>query len=396
MPESKKGSAEIFHPQFILIMLVNVLMFISFFSMLPTMAGYAQTMGASTSGVGFIMGLLTFTAVFFRLFAGREIDRSGSRRVLVFSTAVIVAVTFLYPQVHNLTYLALLRVLHGLGWGGFIAVTHVIAADISPAARQGEAMGYFTLTINLAMAFAPAVGLALAGRLGYPGLFYLAGVLIVADLLLCLAVAEPPRERSPEPSPLIATASLPAAAVIVLVTLGYAGIINLLPLFGAERGLTQLGWFYAVFSVALIASRPVGGRLSDRYGRFAVLWPGILLVAMGLALLAQTHGLGLFLTAAAVYGIGFGFVHPSLLALTIDLTPPRQRGAAMSTFYSAYDLGVGGGSFLFGSVAAASGFTLTYWAGACLAALSLPFLSLAARRMQPGARPSASQAGLGK
>lgn len=396
MPEIKKGSGEIFHPQFVRIMLVNLLMFISFFSMLPTMTGYAQTMGASTAGVGFIMGLLTFTAVFFRLFAGREIDRSGSRRVLVFSTAVIVAVTFLYPQVHNLSYLALLRVLHGLGWGGFVAVTHVIASDISPSTRQGEAMGYFTLTINLAMAFAPAMGLALAGRWGYPGLFYLAGGLAVATLFVATAVAEPPRQHAPEPSPLIATASLPAAVVIVLVTLGYAGIINLLPLFSAERGLTQLGWFYAVFSVALIASRPVGGRLSDRYGRLAILWPGILLVATGMALLAHTRGLGLFLIAAAVYGTGFGFVHPSLLALTVDLTPPHWRGAAMSTFYSAYDLGVGGGSFILGSLAAAGGFTLTYWAGALLAVLSLPFISLAARRMQPGAGPSASQAGLGK
>ena len=36
------------------------------------------------------------------------------------------------------------------------------------------------------------------------------------------------------------------------------------------------------------------------------------------------------------------------LSMAIDLVQPGRRGAANATFFSAYDVGIGGGSMLFG------------------------------------------------
>lgn len=51
------------------------------------------------------------------------------------------------------------RILHGFGFGLSTTFAAAIVADVIPASRRGEGIGYFGLGSTVMMALAPAVGL---------------------------------------------------------------------------------------------------------------------------------------------------------------------------------------------------------------------------------------------
>ena len=55
----------------------------------------------------------------------------------------------------------------------FAAAT-VVAAELAPVTRRGEAMGWFGVANSLGMIVGPAAGTGVAAHLGYPALFVLA------------------------------------------------------------------------------------------------------------------------------------------------------------------------------------------------------------------------------
>jgi len=108
------------------------------------------------------------------------------------------------------------------------------------------------------------------------------------------------------------------------------------------------------------------GRLSDRRGRVAVAAPGLLLTFVALLVLSQAGSMTMLLVVAVLYGAGVGAAQPTLMAMTVDRAQPQERGAAMGTFTTAMDLGIGIGSVVWGVVAQAFGFSTMYVAASLL------------------------------
>jgi predicted MFS family arabinose efflux permease len=97
--------------------------------------------------------------------------------------------------------------------------------------------------------------------------------------------------------------------------------------------------------------------------------------------LSTAAALPSFLLAAVLYGLAFAAVQPALMALVVDRAAPNRRGAAMGTFSTAMDLGIGSGSMIWGVVAQTAGFTAMYTASATVAVLALAvFLAGTLRR----------------
>ena len=105
---------------------------------------------------------------------------------------------------------------------------------------------------------------------------------------------------------------------------------------------------------------------------FVVLWLATLLFYLGFQLL---------LPVIPLYGVGFGAGQPALLAMTADRVPPGERGRAMGTLYTAWELGISGGSIVLGLCATRLGYTATWWIAAAIAGMG----ALAA--LYPGGRP---------
>jgi predicted MFS family arabinose efflux permease len=61
------------------------------------------------------------------------------------------------------------------------------------------------------------------------------------------------------------------------------------------------------------------------------------------------------------YGIGFGFIQPTILAQCIRRVPSARRGAANATYWTALDIGVASGSIGWGFVANALGYSMMFF-----------------------------------
>jgi MFS family permease len=72
------------------------------------------------------------------------------------------------------------------------------------------------------------------------------------------------------------------------------------------------------------------------------------------------------LGAALLYGVGYGAAQPALMAMTADRVPPEERGRAMGTFYTAWELGISGGSILLGMAATRFGYPVMWWTAAAV------------------------------
>src|SRR5699024_3054512 len=74
--------------------------------------------------------------------------------------------------------------------------------------------------------------------------------------------------------------------------------------------------------------------------------PGVILIFCAMLLLSWLPSTTVLLIAAAIYGLGFGTVHPALQAWAVDKAPEYRKGMANATFFSFLDFGVGVGAMI--------------------------------------------------
>jgi MFS family permease len=313
--------------------------------------------------VGIVIGLASIAAVATRILSARAIDRRGRRPFALGGLALFATATALLPLAASLASLLALRAVQGIGWGFATTAIASLVADLAPAGRRGEAIGIWGMAPTVAMALGPAAGGGLTRIGGAPAAFFGTALLFVVALGLMLPVAEPPRGETTSRKTRFPLGAVLPCGVLFLSSLSYGAIIAFVPVeLGSGPGRT--GAYFGVYAVSILVVRPFAGRLSDRHGRRAVVVPGLLVGAAGVALTGLARGPLSLGVAAALYGIGIsGLSFPALTAWTVDRSG-EARGAAMAAFYGSYDLAIALGAFAFGPVYERFGFAAVNLAGA--------------------------------
>jgi MFS family permease len=353
--------------------------------LLATLPLYVIAVGGTVADAGIVLACFTLTAVALRPVIGRLSDRRAKKVIMLAGAAVLAASSLLYEPATSVPLLMAVRVLHGVGWAAFGTAASALAADLAPLSRRGEAMGYFGVGMNVAMAVGPALGVFLVGRAGYGALFLTAMVMAVAAVISTAGIREPGREPGHAALQIgwrsfILPSALFPSAVLFTNALTYASVVALLPLFAEEAGLGNPGLFFTVFSVVVLVLRGPLGRVSDKRGRVAVVAPGLLFTFVALLVLSRAESMTWLLVVAVLYAIGVGAAQPTLMAMTVDRARPQERGAAMGTFTTSMDLGIGVGSVVWGMAAEAFGFPAMYVAASLLGLVGLAVLLAGAAR----------------
>ena len=231
----------------------------------------------------------------------------------------------------------------------------------------------------------PALGIVLMQSLGFTSLFLASatiGLMAFAFSLPVRAPARHPRPASGARPPLIVRPALFPAIVLYFFVLTYGAVVTFLPLFAVTRGLSNPGLFFTVQALVILALRGYIGKLTDRFGRGAVAIPGLILAAVSTALLSQASSLPVFLGIGALFAIAFASIQTSLTALVIDRVKPELRGAAMGTYISAMDAGIGSGAFLWGAVAGWWGYSNMYLIASVMPLIGVGLFILISRRQE--------------
>ena len=371
---------------FAVLWLSTTLFYLGFQLLLPVMPLYATRLGARESHIGFIIGVFALAAMVPRPVAGDLADRIGRRPLVLLGTAIFALAPLGYAVVATVPGLLLLRLFHGTGMGFGPTAATVVATDLTTAERRGRAMGVYSLASAVGLALGPYLGGALVPRLSFTAIFLVATTIEAAAFVLAWTLPETrPAAHHVAPASVVddppsraralerfgrrwfSPAAVYPAGLVMALYVSYGGLSALLPLFVAQRQLGNPGLFFTVFALVSLVVRSPAGRLSDRLGRRAVIAPALAISGASLVVLGLAGSRATFLGAAVLYGVGFGAGQPALLAMTADRVTPGERGRAMGTLYTAWELGISGGAILLGLCAPRLGYTLTWWIAAAVA-----------------------------
>jgi MFS family permease len=141
-----------------------------------------------------------------------------------------------------------------------------------------------------------------------------------------------------------------SVTVTAFVFFFYIGMVLVtLPRFIEEQlgyGEFGIGLAIATFAVAAVVARPFLGRLTERFGRRALMMAGALLAAAAGATLGLATELWQVLVLRAVMGLGEAALFVAAATLIADLSPPHRRAEAASYFSVAVYGGIGLGPTL--------------------------------------------------
>ncbi len=155
--------------------------------------------------------------------------------------------------------------------------------------------------------------------------------------------------------------------------MGFAMVFPLLPFYAIDLGASPqvIGILISSFSVAQLASAPVWGRVSDRYGRRPVLIVGLALAGVAFVVFGLAQSVWLLLLSRTVQGLGGGTTGV-IQAYIGDATDPRQRARGLGWLSAATSAGVMVGPAI-GSAAAHFGHAAPGFVAAALCFLNVIF-----------------------
>ncbi|ASN03732.1 MFS transporter [Virgibacillus necropolis] len=355
---------------FISISITQFLVFIAFYTLLTTLPIYViNNLGGSNTDAGLVVTVMLIAAIIARPFSANLLDYIGKKKGLVLSVAIFTATSFLYIWIDQFTSLLLLRFFHGLSFGVITTATGAIAADIIPPTRRGAGLGYFAMAMNLAVVVGPFIGLTLLQFASFQTLFIVLSIFMIAGVISSILVHVPKNGAVIDKSAkfkfsfsdLIEIKALPIALISSLVSLAYASILSFISVYSNSIGLaTTASYFFLVFAIIMLISRPYLGRAFDSHGPKFVILPCLFIFAIGLVLLSFTSTAWMLLVSAGLIGLGYGTLLPSFQSMAIQASPSSRSGHATATFFVCYDSGIAIGSVVWGVVVAAFGFQNLY------------------------------------
>lgn len=356
---------------FVVISLASFFVAMVFYLLMTTMALFSvQEFQANQSQAGLASGVFVVGALGFRLLVGRYIELIGRKKVVYGSLFLFFLLSFLYWKVDNLQFLFLVRFIHGGAFGAANTAIQTIIIDNIPLAKRGEGIGYFSLSSTLATAIGPLLGFVLMQYCGFEMIFLACNILAMISII-CLYLAQIKNvELNIEQrnsfknlhwQDFFEEKALPISLIMFVMGIAFSGILTFINSYALSLNLALAAkFFFLIYAVFIIISRPFTGRLLDLKGDNFIMYPALFVYGISLFLLSEGYNDYLFLTAGALIGLGFGTVMSSSQVIATKKSPRHKIGLATATFFFALDFGVGIGPYFIGLLIPYIGFSGMY------------------------------------
>ena len=375
------SSDRLFTPHFFVMCGFTFTVFLSAFQLLPTAPFHILDLGGSTFASGLFLGFLTYSSAVSAPVTGALADRLGQRRILIISSLALAAFSIGYAVIPSYRVMLVLVIIHGIFWSGLLSASASYMTHLLPQSRRAEGIAYWGLSSVAAMAVAPTVGLWIYKR-GWMWLCIDGAVLnlVMAAIAWNLKPHEYPNgDRSLRRGGLLEWRVLIVSISLFMYSFGYGGITSFTALYADANGVSPKSLYLTAMAIVILVTRPLAGRLGDRWGYKRVFIPCLVLISLGMALLAVGGSRPLMIASAVVFGLGFGTAYPVYVGYVMQGVDPDRRGAAFGAILAAFDTGIGTGSTSMGWLIQRFGFPAAFGVAAALSALALPYFLAADR-----------------
>ena len=326
-------------------------------------------LGGSALDAGLAMTYFQIGTILCRPFAGRLIDGLDKRVILLISSALFFVIMGLFNLTTSLQTIFVLRGLHGAIFALGTTVMAALAVVVLPASRKGEGINMFAVFSNIAMVLGPAVGLYALRAYGSSALYMFLTIMTALAFILSNVIRLPKELAKPKQkkskgwsiSQFIEKRSLPWALMGLFIGFTYSGVLVFIPIELNSMGAGVWGSvFFAIFALMIIISRPLVGKVYARYGSRFVIYPGVGLFIVGLAILGVVSTPVGIICTAPLLGLGYGAAQPAFQALAVQSAPIERAGVSTATYFLALDIAVGAGSVILALIANALGYQYLY------------------------------------
>lgn len=367
---------------FILCLFNNFFLFVYYFALLTILPIYImKDLGGSVKEAGLALTLFLASSIAVRPFSGMIIEKLGKKISMRGAGVIFALFAFGYLLIDSLWSLLLVRFLHGIWFSILTTVAVPVANEFIPEQRKGEGMGYFVMSTNLGVIFGPLLALTVIQFTSFKSLFGILAIIISLGLIFCwmLKMTELPKSRriGTEKTKLslqdiLEVKVLAVSCVALLTAFAYSGIMSFITAFSESKQLlAYTSVFFIVFAASMLLVRPWVGKIYDRKGPSAVIYPSFIFFAIGLVMVSLISNQWTLWLSAVFVGIGYGSLFPCLQTLAIQSVDKQRMGHAISTFFTLFDLGLAVGSVVMGLLIAYWGFEAMYVSSAALVIVTI-------------------------
>lgn len=356
-------NAPLWTKNFILVSAINFQLVFIFYLLVVVIVGYAVSeLGATTAQAGLVSGLFIVGTLVGRLVVGKFLEYLGQKTTLMLGLTGFLVFSSLYFIKFDVSMLLVLRFIHGFMMGLASTILGTLIAQILPPLRRGEGIGYYSMSSTLGTAIGPFLAIWMMLHLGYAAIFIVASLISVTCLIVAFFIDVPsltqhtPRlknsmvvEKQHWSSKFIEQKALAISLIMLLTAVCYSGVLSFISFYAKEIDLVETAsFFFLMYAIAILISRPFTGPLMDRKGENIIMYPAFIIMAIALILLSQVHSSFMLLVCASLLGFGFGNIQSVCQTVAVKSTSIERMGFATSTFFIFLDAGLGFGPYLIG------------------------------------------------
>ncbi|MCD7962020.1 MAG: MFS transporter [Rikenellaceae bacterium] len=333
--KTNNGRPALWTKDFILAFLSNLLMFFSFYMLIPVLPFYViGNLGTSETIAGVVIALYTISALVIRPFSGYLVDKFSRKPLYLLCYGCFCAAFAGYAVAASLMLFILIRIFHGFGFGISTVSGSTVAVDIMPSERRGEGIGYYGMAASLAMATGPFIGLWMFGQYDFMVIFmasFIASLVGFICILFITPIKKPIVHDSEKPKMsldrFILVNALPCVILLLFQGFGYGAVSNFIGLYSEEAGMSgHAGLFFLVFAIGIVCARLLTAKSINNGRVVKVIFIGsVLLIVSFILFTVDTMNIFLFYSIALISGAGYGHINPAFQSMYINMGGAQSK-----------------------------------------------------------------------
>ncbi len=320
---------------------------------------YLDQLGASITEIGFVFTILSVVSLVLQVFGGWISDSIGRLKAVAIGSVGGVISFFMIVAAPSWEWLILALAVNrfpyalvGPSFGAFIA-------ENSTDETRGRVYGITDMIYQITGIVGPPLGGLIVAQYSYRMMFLVSAILytIAAGLRIWMALTMTSTQATESKE--LSWRSFGSSVKTLVSMIAGGGVVTWIfltdgvrdaafslsreiePLYLEQIGglnTQEIGLIWSIFSISMLTTPLISGRLSDKYGERVPISSGFFLIFLAFCVFLAADSFYTFALVWVIFGLGVGLLSPAYSSLISKVIPHDKLGAFHGLFYGSMGL----------------------------------------------------------